>query len=274
MTWGQAHVFLPEEGDVDEAVSAAMAPYRAGGPEDLPAHMLVFHDLTDRVREMHVATYAFSLPPRGGIVIEGDASHAHLLDTAGIRASMQALGRDRWQVRFSDDIPSLDAFFDAHVRRLVRDPVSGRFGIVVNPLGEWDSWELGKRTFTGDLRVRSGEAYRIGARSWIGGRLVEGDIGAFLADRAEPVPGADVLARGRALAAMLEDGTLDQPLSILLPDDDGTDADRWITTWPRLGPPGGLRILGVADTSDWEAVLSAAYGRHPDARVANVGYHY
>jgi hypothetical protein len=77
-----------------------------------------------------------------------------------MNAEMARCGLRRWQVRFADVEPDLDAFVTAYVQGMGRPSATGGYGRWLNPLGRWDWWDLASR-FDGLI---IGERRRPGAR--------------------------------------------------------------------------------------------------------------
>ncbi len=155
-----AYVILPVTGTPPgDAIRASLAPFQRGGRGDLPETRLAFHDETDELRQAHEAHFTFIVLEKGGLQIEGGADVFHL-DMQQVRDEMKRLGLRRWPVRFADEM-DLEAFVDRFGRRLERHPDTGHFGRWLNPLGEWDWWDLGgrfDRWIVGDSQTREGRS--------------------------------------------------------------------------------------------------------------------
>jgi hypothetical protein len=140
-----AYVILPFAAAAPaDTILSSLAPFQRGGRGDVPDSWLAFEDETDELRWAHSQWFTFTELGEGGIQIEGD-DYAHwYIDTTKVRDEMRQRELQRWNVRFADTM-DLDTFSACFGKRLDRDPVTGRYGRWLNPLGHWDWWDLGGR---------------------------------------------------------------------------------------------------------------------------------
>lgn len=179
-----AYVILPvSDLPPAEAIRASLAAFQRGTRGTLPESSLAFHDETDALREAHEAHLVFSEKGTGGMQIEGHGDILHL-DTQKVRNEMNRLGLRRWSVRFADEM-DLDAFFERFGMWLERDPATGAFGRWLNPLGQWDWWDLGGR-FDGrivdDRQIEEGRSVAEVSSGPSPGRAILAHIGDMFAD--------------------------------------------------------------------------------------------
>lgn len=279
-----AYVILPfSPTPPAEALRLSLAPFERGGRGDLPDDALAFHDETEHVRAVHRATYTFTQKGKGGLEIRSDVD-TFILDLDPVRQEMARRGVESWTVRFADEEPVLDAFASRFVRRLERHPITGGYGRWLNPLGQWDWWDLGGR-FDGRIQ---GERRRPGTKASVvssgpePGRAVLDNVARTLSQALGAEPQAGLVAEAdtniELVSRLLEDlqAGLDHavPHTIVLPPGSCDDRLRWIGTWPKLGPEDALAALGMPPGAEWRAVLAAAYARYADHWAANVAYHF
>ncbi|TXN03744.1 hypothetical protein FV222_08225 [Methylobacterium sp. WL103] len=265
-----------------EAIRASLAPFQRGGKGDVPDDWLAFHDETAEVRTIHLTEFIFTREEGRGTRIEGEP-HWHL-DIGAINDEMARRGLQRWQVRFTDFEPDLDAFVKAYVRDMDRHPATGGYGRWLNPLGRWDWWDLGGR-FDGRI---IGERRRPGVRRTASvssgpdtGRTILVNVTGVLADALGSEPPEEVVVEADAniemVSRLAEDGqagvTSAFPGAILLPPGAVDDRLRWLQAWPRIEPEETISWLGLPNGADWGAIVSAAYRRFPEHWAAGVAYH-
>lgn len=280
--FASAYVILPfSDEPPGEAIRGSLARFENGLRGDVPDEWLVFEDETDFIRALHTTSYVFT-SDNGSTRIQG--GDPWRLDIRQVRAEMVRRGLDRWQVRFVDLEPDLDAFFDRFVDRLERHPITAGFGFWRNGLGRWDWWELGGR-FDGWI---SGSPRRPGRRKPM---LSSGDApGRILLDRivktlenelgSEPPPFVDVRSdeNTEIVSRLLEDARADResgcPGALVLPPGSAEDRFRWIGTWPQVGPVDAVAAIGLAEGASWKDIVIAVYERFPEHWAACVSYHF
>ncbi|MCJ2021868.1 hypothetical protein MKK84_31415 [Methylobacterium sp. E-065] len=277
------HVILPvSELAPAEAIRASLAPFQRGGKGDVPDEWLAFHDETDEVRALHRTAFTFTREEGRGTRIEGEP-YGHL-DVGAINAEMARRGLRRWQVRFADAEPDLDAFVDAYVRDLERHPITGGYGRWLNPLGRWDWWDLGGR-FDGRIlgeRRRPGERRTSSVSSGPNtGRTMLRNVTDVLAERLGSEPPEDVVVEAHAniemVSRLAEDAQAGVasafPGAILLPPSAIEDRLRWLRAWPEVDPKETLDWFGLPEGAAWESVVMEVYRRFPEHWAAGVAYH-
>ena len=265
-----------------KAIRTSLAPFQRGGKGDVPDDWLAFHDETEELRAAYRAEFVFTREEGRGTRIQGEP-YWHL-DIGAINAEMVRRGLHRWQMRFADVEPDLDAFVKAYVRDLERHSATGGYGRWLNPLGRWDWWDLGGR-FDGHIL---GERRKPGVRrtgiissGQSIGRTVLANVTDVLAEKLGSEPPEDVVVEADAniemVSRLAEDAQAGLasafPGAILLPPGTVEDRLRWLQTWPKIDPKGTLAWLGLPDDANWESVVVAVYRRFPEHWAAGVAYH-
>lgn len=257
-----------------EAIADSLARFQRGRRGDVPDDWLRFFDHTEEVRTLHETALTFTVD-RG---LKVDGSDSWYLDTLAVAAEMERRGRERWTVRLADVEPDIYRFADRFVRTMERHPVTGGLGRWLNPLGEWDWWDLGG-CYDGVLTGTPGPRGR--HRSTISSGPCQGRA-AFetLAEALEttfgqePEPEIDVLNDDNVelvstlLASSESDGGPRLPGTLVLPPGSAPDDGRWLSSWHDL-------ILEREEGArQWQDAVRAAYGRHSDHWAAAVAYHF
>jgi hypothetical protein len=244
--------------------------------------MLAFHDEADVLREAHEARFVFSEKGAGGMQIEGgDTFH---LDIQKVRNEMKRLGLRSWSIRFADEM-ELDSFFDRFGARLERHPGTGAYGRWLNPLGQWDWWDLGGRfdgRIIGDQQMAQGRGVAEVSSGPNRGRTILVNIGDVLADALgqNPLPVLDVRndRNIEVVATLLGDAREGRenayPATVVLPPDSVEDSLRWLNGWPEMGPQKAFTWLGAAADARWREIVEAAYSRFEDHWAAAIAYHH
>jgi hypothetical protein len=279
-----AYVILPVSDRLPaEAIRASLAPFQRGTRGTLPESSLAFHDETGALQEVHESRFIFSEKGSGGIQIEG-AGDTYPLDTQKVRNEMKQRGLRRWSVRFADEM-DLDAFFDRFGMRLERHPDTGAFGRWLNPLGQWDWWDLGGR-FDGwiiaDQQVREGRSVADISSGPSAGRGILGNIGDVLADALGQERLSMVDVRNdrniEMVATLLNDAREGRgnafPATLVLPPGTVEDSLRWLKTWPEMGPREAFKWLGLVSHASWNEIVAATFARFEDHWAAAVAYHH
>jgi hypothetical protein len=275
--FGLAYVLLPfSETPPAEAIAASLSRFRLGRRGEVPDEWLRFHDETTHIREMHAARYSFT---RGnGLGISGGESW--YLDSRAVEAEMERRGKEQWTVCFAQLEPDLARFAERFLRPFERHPVTGGFGRWLNPLGQWDWWDLGgcyDGAITGERRhggrsrsaISSGPSFGRAAFETLA-EVLEEACGQL------PEPEIDVLNDNNIeLVASLSEsfGTASAPRvpnTVVLPPGSVDDEERWLSSWPELATSGPSADW---DTK-WRATVRDAYDRYSDHWAAAVAYHF
>lgn len=277
-----AYVMLPfSDTPPAQAIAASLARFQRGGRGDVPEDWVRFHDTTAEVRALHEATFAYTRDR--GLHVEG--ADDWLLDRLAMSAEIKRRGRDRWRARFADIEPDLDSFARRFVRPFDRHPVTNGFGSWLNPLGQWDWWDLGGR-FDGRIsgaRRRKGRGRSSVSSGHCLGRAAFEKLGAALETAIGQEPEAEVDVRTdenvELVSSLLENldnniGNGRLPGALVLPPGAAHDDARWLNSWPEVGSPEGLSFLGLAPDIQWREVARAAYVRFRDHWAAGVSFHF
>jgi hypothetical protein len=279
-----AYVILPvSDRPPAEAIHASLAPFQRGTRGTLPESSLAFHDETDALRAAHEAHFIFSEKGTGGLQIEG-AGDIFYLDTRKVRNEMKRLGLQRWSVRFADEM-DLDAFFGRFGVGLERHPDTGAFGRWLNPLGQWDWWDLGGRfdgRIIGDQQVKQGRSVAEVSSGPSPGRTILANIGDVLADalgqKRPPLVDVQNDQNIEMVTTLLGDAREGRenayPSTLVLPPGAVEDSLRWLKSWPEMGPQKTFTWLGVAAGARWPEIVDAAYSRFEDHWAAGIAYHH
>ena len=264
-----------------KAIRDSLAPFERGGKGDLPEAWLTFHDETEHVKELHEAEFLFTREDGGGMRVEGgDVTY---LDVKAIGEEMAERDVRRWAVRFADLEPDLTLFAGRFVRDLETHPVSGGFGLWLNPLGRWDWWDLGGRfngRITGERRP-PGRTASLVSSGPSRGRTVLASIQERLTDALCTTPPPEVVVGAdddiEMVSRLLEDARTGRdhafPGAVLLPPGSVPNEMRWLRSWPEIQPAETVTWLGLTPSASWKQVIAAAYARFPDHWAAGVAFH-
>ena len=277
-----AYVILPVScGSPAEAIRTSLARFQRGGRGKLPEDWLVFHDVTDELRQDHKTRFTFTDLGNKGMRVEGDTWH---LDTPKIRYEMKRLGMPRWIVRFADEM-DFATFVGRFGGNMERDATTGGYGRWLNPLGQWDWWDLGGRfdgRIVGERQIRKGRPVADVSSGPNPGRAVLANVENALADALgeAPTPLLDVHndMNVEMVATLLNDAREGRanayPTTLVMPPGSAEDSLRWLNTWPRMEPQDAFAWLGLAADATWEQIVQAAYAQFEDHWAAGVAYHH
>lgn len=279
--FGSAYIILPfSDQPPGEAIAQSLARFERGRRGDLPEEWLRFHDDTADLRKLYGTTFSFTLD--GFLRVEG-GEHWYLSSLA-VSATMRESGRDSWTVRFADIEPDLAAFVETYCAfEFDRHPVTGGFGRWLNPLGQWDWWDLGgcsNGTITGRRRKVSDRNSAVSSGDCIGRRAFE-TLSDLLCDPDdEPFAPIDIATNENielvsTLGTALRNGRkFPVPSALVLPPNSVPDEGRWLDMWPELM---GL-VDGVEGRSEqqgkWRGSVKSIYNQFGDHWAAAVAYHF
>ena len=275
--FGLAYVLLPFS-DVApaEAIAASLARFRRGRRGELPDEWLRFFDHSDEVRRLHETTLTLSADRL--VSIGGEDSW--YLNMAAVREELARCGKEQWTVRLADVEPDIGRFAARFVRAMDRHPVTKGFGRWLNPLGEWDWWDLGgcyDGAITGMPKRRGKPASAITSGDCLGRRAFETLAGALeeaCGQAPEPTLHLHSDDNIELVSTLLE--TLDSdaaprlPSTVVRPPGCVDDEQRWISSWPELACSGP----GAEWADDWRATVREAYDQHRDQWAAAIAYHF
>jgi hypothetical protein len=279
--FGLAYVLLPFSDQAPgEAITQSLARFERGRKGSLPDEWLAFHDDTAKFREMFEATYSFTLTQ--GLQVEGGDNW--YLSTSAVIEAMQERGRSHWTVRFADIEPDFEAFVERFgVFTCDRHPVTRQLGRWLNPLGQWDWWDLGgcfNGTITGHRRKACDRNSALSSGDCDGRRVFELVSDALCGPEVEaPLPldvatnenietvstPAEALAKGRKFAV---------PGALVLPPNSEPDDQRWLDVWPDLYALTEPEAQRDRQESTWMTTVSQSYERFNDHWAAAVAYHF
>jgi hypothetical protein len=273
--FGLAYVFIPRAfSSLQSELDRALAAFKDGGKNDFPREKLVFDDVTEGLRRLHRARLRCN--PDGSVTwLQPDLSHhgSHLA-LRKLNEHLRACQLDY----FEGVLAEIEPQFEAFVRRFTdveRDPATGRYGHWLNPLHQWDWWDLGgcfNGAITGESRP-AGSTQTISSGYSIG-RIVMENLGEkFGASR--DVGTAEIEMNVELVEALHADRTRQLPTAIVLPLGSCADRDRWFdqVEWHDTSP-GTRTFLGVPADADFKAMVRAAYERFSGYAAAGVAYHF
>lgn len=276
-----AYVILPfsDERPAD-AIAGSLARFQRGGRGDVPDDWIRFHDETAIVRAAHQSDYLFTRTPNGLEVKGGDMWH---IEITGILAEMDRRGIERWSVRFAQIEPDLDRFMDRFGRTCDRHPVTGGYGLWLNPLGHWDWWDLGGR-FDGRItgnRKPDGRASSSISSGPNAGRVILDNLQGALAralDQAETAKfevesDANIELVSRLLIDLRAGHDHAVPGAIVLPASSFADGARWLEAPPREVSSAIRSSFGLATDATWRQAVEAVYARFHDHWAAGIAFH-
>jgi hypothetical protein len=279
-----AYVILPfADRPPADAIRDSLAPFQRGTRGSLSESMLAFIDETRDLREVHEADITFSKTGNDGIRIEG-VMDIFKINTERVSREMQRLGLRRWSIRFADEM-DLDSFYERFTRRIERHPETGAFGRWLNPLGQWDWWDLGGRFDGWIVGERASATQRSAAEVNSGpsnGRQILGNIADVLSDALgqDRMPVVDVRndRNIEMVATLLGDAQEDldkaYPAAIVLPPGAVAANMRWLKEWPEIGPKASVAWLGLAAEAGWQAIVQATYRRFAGHWAAGIAFHH
>jgi hypothetical protein len=280
-----AYVILPFAAAAPaDTILSSLAPFQRGGRGDVPDSWLAFEDETDELRWAHSQWFTFTELGEGGIQIEGD-DYAHwYIDTTKVRDEMRQRELQRWNVRFADTM-DLDTFSACFGKRLDRDPVTGRYGRWLNPLGHWDWWDLGGRFdghIIGDPKRGTGRSVAQLSSGENRGRSILTNVQYQLEEALgqPPASDVDVLTNRNVelVTTLLADARAGRenayPGALVLPPGAVEDSSRWLDTWPEPGSAKAFAWLGLPPDANWQVVTEEVYARFEDHWAAGIAYHF
>jgi len=179
----------------------------------------------------------------------------------------------------------LEAFVDRFFRRLERHPDTGHFGRWLNPLGEWDWWDLGGRFdgwIVGDPQTREGRSVAEVSSGPNRGRILLANIDNAVSGALgqEPPPLLEVQNDRNIEMVATRSGdaregrTNAYPSALVLPPGAVEGRLRWLKNWPEMGPGETFAWLGLAPEATRDEIVQAAYARFEDHWAAGVAYHH
>lgn len=275
-----AYVILPfGSASPAAAIAASLARFQRGRRGDIPEQWLRFHDETAHVEELYRSSLTFTK----GQGLRTEGADPWYFDIRAIMVEMDRRGLLRWDVRFADIEPTIATFVTKYLCMLERHPITGGFGQWLNPLGQWDWWDLGGR-FDGVITGAKGGSGRTRCEISSGpsrGRDVLAGVEDALGDALgqTPLPQIDVSTDANVevvsrLREDLEQGDVRLPGALVLPPGSVADEMRWIANWPEIGPLEALDWFDLTAEAHWRDIVRAALGRFDDHWAAGVAFHH
>jgi hypothetical protein len=271
--FGLAYVFIPRAfSSLQSELDRALAAFKRGGEDDFSREKLAFDDVTERLRRLHQARIRCN--PDGSVTwLQRDVSdHLSLLR---LKEHLRACQLDRFEGTLAEIEPDFDAFIQRFADYAERDPATGRYGRWLNPLGQWDWWDLGGRfngAITGERRP-AGPTQMISSGPSTGRMVMENLAGALGAPHNDET--AEIEMNVELVETLRAEGARRLPTAVVLPVGSCVDKDRWFdhVEWHDISP-GTRTFLGVAADADFKALVRAAYERFSDYAAAGVAYHF
>ena len=278
--YGVAYVIIPTEfASLQAALDDALAPFRRGGPGDLPREALVFDDVTEDLRRLHCLPIILKAEGAGVVLQSADVAGADF-DFEALGDFLRASGTPAWSGHLVDVEPDFDAFARRFTVWKARDPAAGAYGQWLNPLGRWDWWELGGRfdgLVSGQRRSGVGAEAMISSGPNKGRDLLAGVVRA-LGGKPSDVE-AEIAANVDLVSSLLEAARRGEehafPTAVVLPVGAAGPEARWFDAlgWRPI-PPGAKALLSVADHATFREAATAGWERFADMAVAGVAYHF
>lgn len=274
--FGLACVLLPTEyTSLQAELDLALGPFERGDADDLPASMLSFHDETDELQQLFRARLRYQ---RGSVrwLTQGHAEGFHL-DFGALSHHLKACGLDQYEGTLEELEPDFDAFAGRFTKLKSRDPKTQRYGRWLNPLGQWDWWDLGGRfngVITGEPRPGGDQQFISSGAS--AGRSIIGNLTHALGG-APSTHNAEIELNVELVETLRHgiDGEPFVPTAMVLPVGSGPDIGRWFTAadWHPIATETRTMLSAPAD-ADYEALVALAYVRFADRIAAGVSYHF
>jgi hypothetical protein len=275
-----AYVLLPpNHGALQTELDRALAAFERGGPDELPAHMLTFHDETDELVELHQTQFHYELTSGklAATLPDTEWGWSFHLRSDKLKAHMTACNLDQFTGTFAELEPDLDAFARNFTKLATRDAKTGKFGQWLNPLGTWDWWELGGR-FNG---IITGQQQPAGDQQHISsgqctGRTIIGNLAQMIGSPPQTAE-AEIELNGELVETLRSALRIDEsrlPSAIVLPVGAGPDAGRWIDDigWRPISVE-ARAILGVSSDASYQDIAATVYDRFRDHTAAAIAYH-
>ena len=274
--FGVAYVLLPRKFEsLQSELDRSLAPFKRGGEHDFPREKLAFYDETDRLARLHRSKFRFN--PNGTFTdLEHDLSYG--LDFSKLREHFRACRLDCFEGMLAEIEPEFETFVRRFTDYRERDSATGAYGRWLNPLGQWDWWDLGGRfngAITGERRPADAEPI-ISSGPSPGRQIMENlaaALGASANDEAAQIEANLELVE--TLQAAARDDARRLPTAVVLPAGCCPDPYRWFDAveWHEISP-GTRAFLGAASDAKFDALVRAAYERFSDHAAAGVAYHF
>jgi hypothetical protein len=276
--YGLAYVLIPARfHSLQEVLDRSLAPFVRGGEESFPREKLAFDDATDDLMRLHGTMIRYN--PSGSVTLSHARDVSHDLSLLRLQEHMAACSLDRFEGPLAELEPDFDAFVARFTEVGARDPITGRYGRWLNPIGYWDWWELGGRfngIITGERRPASAEQ-TISSGANRGRDVLASVVSAFggtpSSEQAQIEANVELVATLRAAAESNERRAI--PCALVLPTGACAEEDRWLDEieWHEIRP-GTRRFLDALPDADFATLVRAAYGRFAGHAAAGIAYHF
>lgn len=271
--FGLAYVVIPRKfSSLQSELDRALAAFKRGGDDDFPRDKLAFDDATERLRRLHRARIRCN-PSGSATGLDHDVSYH--LSLLRLNEHLRACRLDRFEGTLAEIEPDFDAFVRRFTDHAERDPGTGRYGRWLNPLGQWDWWDLGGRfngAVTGERRP-AGATQTISSGPSTGRAVMENLAGALGASRNGKT--AEIEMNVELVETLYAHRARRLPTAIVLPVGSCADQDRWFdhVEWHDISP-GTRAFLGAPADADFKTLVRFAYERFSDRAAAGVAYHF
>jgi hypothetical protein len=271
--FGLAYVFIPRVfSSLQSELDRALAAFKRGGEDDFPRDKLAFDDATDVLERLYRSRICCE--PNGSAT-GLDHHGSYFLSLLKLKEHLRASRLERFEGTLAEIEPDFDAFVRRFTERAQRDPATGRYGRWLNPLGQWDWWDLGgcfNGAITGERRP-AGATQTISSGPSTGRMVMENLAGALGASRNEKT--AEIEMNVELVETLHAHRRRRLPTAIVLPLGSCADQDRWFdhVEWHDISP-GTRAFLSAPPDADFKTLVRAAYDRFLDHAAAGVAYHF
>jgi len=276
--YGLAYVLIPTQfASLQSELDRTLAPFKRGGDDAFPREKLTFEDATEWLARLHRAKFRYNVG--GSFDLFDNAVSSFDLRPANLAEYLAACRLDTFEGTFAEIEPDFDAFVRRFTVFVGPDATTRRYGRWLNPVGNWDWWELGGR-FNG---VITGERRAAGVEQTISsgpnpGRAILGNIvaafgGCANREQAEIEANVELVETLKLAAKRNEPPGL--PTAIVLPMGSCADEDRWFdrVDWHEIRA-GTRAVVHAPADADFNALTRAAYERFSGHAAAGVAYHF
>jgi hypothetical protein len=277
--YGLAYVLIPQQfASLQAELDRTLAPFMRGGEDRFECSKLAFDDATEGLQRLQLTRVRWNSD--GSIAWrDGDAAAAYDLRLDRLKEHLTACRLDDFEGTLAEIEPDFDLFVRRFTRYGERDPTTSRYGRWLNPIGNWDWWELGgcfNGVITGDRRP-AGSRQVISSGPSAGRTIFENLAEALGADdndeRAEIEVNVELVESLQQAAERDDPHWL--PTAMVLPIGTCADQDRWLdhVEWHEIRA-GTRTVLQAPIDADFATLVRAAYAQFAEYAAAGVAYHF